>query len=339
MKIKNILCIILMTIFIVFTYLFLERGMNTKTKVDVPYQEKGDIIYQVYLHQNDLYDKEYLNMNERYITELVDDIPVDFSYKSLFNKNLNGYYSYRVINTLVGYTDNINESLFKKEETLLDKTVPLNQNNLKEINITDKFVIDYDKYLAELKKYNQDYNVKISGYLEVKIIIDENLDFFGNDNVIEDTKEMKMIIPLSYDTFKITIQNDYNNVNKYSGFSKREKINYIFLILGALCLSAGTFFLVQTIKIMINESYDEINYRKELKKIIDEHGDILVKVNKFYSEHKYNLIYVTSFPELMDAYRRVENPISYKEVKKNAETIFLMIDDDSAWIYRLSKNK
>ena len=41
----------------------------------------------------------------------------------------------------------------------------------------------------------------------------------------------------------------------------------------------------------------------------------------------------------MDAYRRVENPISYKEVKKNAETIFLMIDDDSAWIYRLSKNK
>ena len=90
---------------------------------------------------------------------------------------------------------------------------------------------------------------------------------------------------------------------------------------------------------MINESYDEINYRKELKKIIDEHGDILVKVNKFYSEHKYNLIYVTSFPELMDAYRRVENPISYKEVKKNAETIFLMIDDDSAWIYRLSKNK
>ena len=62
-------------------------------------------------------------------------------------------------------------------------------------------------------------------------------------------------------------------------------------------------------------------------------------VNKFYSEHKYNLIYVTSFPELMEAYRRVENPISYKEVKKNAETIFLMIDDDSAWIYRLSKNK
>ena len=72
------------------------------------------MIHIVYLHQNDLYDKEYLNMNERYITELVDDIPVDFSYKSLFNKNLNGYYSYRVINTLVGYTDNINESLFKK---------------------------------------------------------------------------------------------------------------------------------------------------------------------------------------------------------------------------------
>lgn len=339
MKIKNILCIIFMTIFIIFTYLFLERGMHVRTKVDVPYQEKGDIIYQVYLHKNDIYDKEYLNMNERYITELVDNIPVDFSYKSLFNKDLNGYYSYQVVSTLVGYTDDITDSLFEKEEILLDKSVPLNQNNLKEIDITDKFIIDYDKYLTELKKYNQDYNAKISGYLEVKIVINENLDFFGNDKVIKDTKEMKMIIPLSYDTFKITIQNDYNNVNKYSGFSKREKINYIFLILGALCLSVGTFFLVQTVKIMIKESRDEVNYRIELKEIIDRHSDILVKVDKFYSEHKYNLIYVTSFPELMDAYRRVQSPISYKEVKKNAETIFLMIDEDSAWIYRLSKNK
>ena len=51
------------------------------------------------------------------------------------------------------------------------------------------------------------------------------------------------------------------------------------------------------------------------------------------------MIYVTSFAELLDAYRRVENPISYKEVKKNEETIFLMIDDDNAWIYTLNVNK
>ena len=339
MKVRNILYIFLMIIFIVLAYLFFDRGINVKTKIFVTYQEKSDITYKVYLYDNDIYSKSYLNMNERYLTSLVDDINIDFAYNSLFSKELNGYYTYSVTNALVGYTDDINESLFRKEDMLLNKTVPLNQNNLSEIKINDKVIIDYDKYLNELKKYNDEYNAKISGYLEVLMKINENLDFFGNERIVKDTKEMKLIIPLSYETFKINIQNDNNNVDMYYDFSKKEKINFIFLVIGAFCLSVGISFFALTIRNMINESHDEINYRKELKRIINNNSEILVKVKKFYSKHKYNLIYVASFAELMDAYRRVENPISYKEVKKNEETIFLMIDEDNAWIYRLVKNK
>ena len=339
MKVRNILYIFLMIIFIVLAYLFFDRGINVKTKIFVTYQEKSDITYKVYLHENDIYNKRYLNMNERYLTNLVDDIEINFAYNSLFSRELNGYYTYSVTSTLVGYTDDINESLFRKEDILLNKTVPLNQNNLSEIKINDKVIIDYDKYFNELKKYNDEYNTKISGYLEVLMKINENLDFFGNERIIKDTKEMKLIIPLSYETFKISIQNDNNNVDKYYDFSKKEKINFIFLVIGAFCLSVDISFFALTIRNMINESHDEINYRKELKRIINNNSEILVKVKKFYSKHKYNLIYVASFAELMDAYRRVENPISYKEVKKNEETIFLMIDEDNAWIYRLVKNK
>lgn len=339
MKVRNILYIFLMIIFIVLAYLFFDRGINVKTKIFVTYQEKSDITYKVYLYDNDIYSKSYLNMNERYLANLVDDIDINFVYNSLFSKELNGYYTYSVTSALVGYTDDINESLFRKEDILLNKTVPLNQNNLSEIKINDKVIIDYDKYFNELKKYNDEYNTKISGYLEVLMKINENLDFFGNERIIKDTKEMKLIIPLSYETFKISIQNDNNNVDKYYDFSKKEKINFIFLVIGAFCLSVGISFFALTIRNMINESHDEINYRKELKRIINNNSEILVKVKKFYSKHKYNLIYVASFAELMDAYRRVENPISYKEVKKNEETIFLMIDEDNAWIYRLVKNK
>ena len=339
MKVRNILYIFLMIIFIVLAYLFFDRGINVKTKIFVTYQEKSDITYKVYLYDNDIYSKSYLNMNERYLANLVDDIDINFVYNSLFSKELNGYYTYSVTSALVGYTDDINESLFRKEDILLNKTVPLNQNNLSEIKINDKVIIDYDKYFNELKKYNDEYNTKISGYLEVLMKINENLDFFGNERIIKDTKEMKLIIPLSYETFKISIQNDNNNVDKYYDFSKKEKINFIFLVIGAFCISVGISFFALTIRNMINESHDEINYRKELKRIINNNSEILVKVKKFYSKHKYNLIYVASFAELMDAYRRVENPISYKEVKKNEETIFLMIDEDNAWIYRLVKNK
>ncbi len=337
MKVKNVLYVVLMIIFMVLAYLFLDRGFNAKTKVYVTYQEKSDLRYEVHLFENDIYDKEYLGMNERYITNLVDDIKVDFIYKNLFNRELSGYYTYQVINTLIGYNEEANENVFEKDEIILDKTETLNKNDLKEITVSDNVVIDYDKYVKELKKYNDEYKLSLAGYLETKIVVKENLDFFSNEKIVQDEKEMILTIPLSYDTFKIDIKNDNNSIDSYYDFSKKEKLNYIFLLLGAFCLAVGLSFMILTIRNMIKESYDEINYRKELRRIINDNKNILVKVDKFYSEHKYNLIYVASFAELLDAYRRVQSPISYKEVKKNEETIFLMIDEDSAWIYPFVK--
>ena len=339
MRIRNILYIFLMVIFIVLAYLFFDRGFNAKTKIYVTYQEKSDISYKVYLHENDIYNKKYLNMNERYITKLVDYIDINFDYKSLFNRDLSGYYKYDVSGFLVTYTNSVNDVLFRKEDKLLNKTEVLNQNNLKDINISDKVIIDYDKYLEELDKIKKDYDIDVSGYLEVKILINKKLDFFGNQKIINDDKEMKLIIPLSYDTFKINVINDNNNVDSYYDFSKKEKINYVFLVIGAFMLSLGISFLALTIRNIVNETKDEFSYKKELKRILNNYSDILVNVKKFYSKHKYNLIYVDTFDELMDAYKRVGNPISYREVKKNEKTIFLMIDEDNAWIYRLVKNK
>ena len=339
MKVRNIIYIILMAIFMIFAYFLFDRGFNVKTKIVVNYKENSDISYKVHLHDNDIYDGNYLGMNERYITKLVDNILVNFNYNILFDKDISGYYRYKVVGTLVAFQDDKNDSLWEKDYILLnDKTEVLN-DNIKSIKIIDSVNIDYDKFKEELNKFSNDYNIKVSGYLMVKIIIEENLDFFSIDKLINAEKEIKLFIPLSNDTFKIDIVNDNNNVDKYYDFSKKEPVNYLLLIIGAFSLSLGISFLALTIRNMIFEYRDEYNYKKELAKIIKGHGDILVSVKKFYSKHKYNLIYVASFEELMDAYRRVENPISYKEVKKNEETIFLMIDEDNAWIYRLLSKK
>ena len=42
-----------------------------------------------------------------------------------------------------------------------------------------------------------------------------------------------------------------------------------------------------------------------------------------------------SFKELIDVYDKVGMPISFKEIKKNYESIFLIIEEDNAWIYRM----
>ena len=41
----------------------------------------------------------------------------------------------------------------------------------------------------------------------------------------------------------------------------------------------------------------------------------------------------------MDVYNKIKSPITYREVKKNMETIFLITDGDNAWIYRMINEK
>ena len=340
MKFRNILYIVFMIFFITLSYILIDRGINVKTKRIVNYQEDSDVIYKVYLHDNEIYNKKYLNMNEKYITELVDYIDLEFDYNSLYSSDINGYYSYTVMGNLVAYEDKITDTLFEKEYTLMDtKTVVLNQNKTKEININDRLLIDYDKYINELKKFNDTYNIDVLGYLDVIVKINQNIQFTGIDKVNEDEKIMRLMIPLSYDTFKINVYNDNHNLDSFYDFSKKERVNYLLILFGLFSLSIGLSFLALTIRNMIIASKSGFNYQKELKKILDENSEIIVNVKRFYNKKKYNLIYVDSFKELMDVYKKVGNPISFREVKKDKEAIFLMTEDDNAWIYRMLNNK
>ena len=41
----------------------------------------------------------------------------------------------------------------------------------------------------------------------------------------------------------------------------------------------------------------------------------------------------------MDVHNKTNYPISFRETKKNYESIFVIIDYDNAWIYRLVADK
>jgi len=341
MKFRDYVYIICMIFFFVLAYLLFDRGFNVKTKTVINYQKNSDISYKVYLHENDEYQGNYQKMNERYLTELVDDIKFDFLYKKLFNNDVNGYYYYSVIGILHAYADDITDDIWTKEYRILDnKTVVLNQGNIKSIDINDRAIIDFDKCRDDLDNFIKKYNINLQGYLEVKFIINEELNFKGIDKVVSDEAKMEAIIPLSYDTFKINIKNANNNIDSYYDFSTREKVNYLLLILAAFSLSLGISFLALVIREMVYVTDDKTKYVKELKKILSTYDDKIVKVKRFYNKKKYNLIYVDSFLELLDVYNKVGNPISYREVKKDEEAIFIIVDEDNAWIYQMkAKNK
>ena len=340
MKFRDYLYIILMLLFMIMAYLFFDRGFNVKTKEIVHYQEKSDLIYKVYLQKNDEFDTEYLKMDERYITSLVDKINFEFTYNNLFDKDVNGYYSYYVVGTLHAYLNDINESIWEKDYTLLDnKTEVINKNNVRNIEVLDRFSVDFSKYRNELANFSKKYGLELAGYLEVKIIVKENINFFGVSKIITDDNLILVNIPLTYDTFRITTNNDNNKIDSYYDFNKRNKVNYLLLIVAAFMLSMGISFLALVIRKMVFLNDDKARYIRELKRILREHDEKIVKIKRFYNKKKYNLIYVTSFDELLDVYNKVRTPISFREIKKNEEAMFILIDLDNAWIYQLKVAK
>ena len=299
MKFKNVLYMFLMVIFMVLAYLFINSGINAKTKVYVNYKIDNDVIYKVYLYDSD----KPLSMNSRYTTSLVDRINLGFIFNSVFSTKVAGYYKYNINGYLVAYTDDINDILLQKKYILLSDIInPLN-NNENYIKLEQDIDINYNEYREELEK------------------------------------QIKVIIPLSYDNFRINVINDKKDLNSFYDFSKKQPVNYLLMLLGAFCLSLGIAMLSLVIRSMIISYKEENKFNKEFKKILKLHDDKVVSVKRFYNKKKYNLIYVSTFDELIDVYNNVKKPISYKLIKRNSKAIFLLIEDNNAWIYRMCKEE
>ena len=334
MKYRNVLYIFLMIMFTAIAYLFFDRGINAISKLTVSYKENNDVIYKVYLN-----DKTALGMNKRYTRENVDYIDLEFDYNIFYSKVINGYYKYNVVSTLYAYTDNINESIWSKKDTLItDKIIVIDNNDTRDIDISDKVYIDYNKYIEELNGYNKEYKQNAFGYLEVVFNITQDINFNGINGIRNKDSEIRVIIPLSYESFKINV-NRGNNRNSYYEFSNQGKLNYLLLILGSFSLATGISFLALTIRDVVLDYDKKIRYKREFRHIVNKHRDVLIKIKRFYNKKDYNIVYVDSFDELLNVYEKVKTLISYREIKKNSKAMFLLIDDDNVWIYMLdSKN-
>ena len=323
-----------MVVYGIFAYLFLYSGFNTNTKVRVNYEDKSDIYYKVN-YKDDSYNSTY---NDKYVSDMVKNIELEYTYDNLISEYVSGYYKYSVVGYLIAYEDDIANSLWERKYELVKENVKvIDEGDVNNIKIDDRVVIDYNKYKRELQKFIDDYGIDVDGYLHVRINVMQSLNFDSLDNEYSDEKVITLNIPLSEEVFKIKV-NNINNRDSYYEFSKNRSMNIIFLVIGAFSLALSISSVLMVIKQFKYLKDRQSKYKKELKKILSKYEDCIVNVNKLYVNKKYNMIYVNSFLELMDVYNKKGKMISYKEVKRDSEAIFVIIDLDDAWIYRLDKD-
>ena len=327
MKFRNIFYIILMIFFIIISYFFIDRGINAKTKVFVNYKIDSNVVYDIHTFS------EYSKTNN-ISSDLIDYILFNFDYKMSFSTNVNGSYSYYIYGNVVCYENDLTNVVWQKRYRLLDDVVfVVDRTNVDSISVNDKVLIDYDKYVLYFNECSTHYDNDVLGYLELYLVIKENLDFGVIDNLITDVKNVKVIVPLNTDKFEITIL-DANESGKYFDFIRQQPVNYLLLILGIFNLSLGISFLVLVIRniIIVLRKYSSSNLK--LESILYEYNDIIVKVNKRFSINKYNCIYVRDFLELLHIYDDIGNPIIFKKLVNSNKALFMIISDDGdAWIY------
>ena len=196
---RSIYYTIIMVLFGIFAYLFLVSGFNTKTKVYVSYEDSSDVYYDVKYIDNQFANK----YNDKYVSSLVDYIDINYVYNNLISEYVSGYYKYSVDGYLIAYEDNIADTLWeRKYELVKEKTVVLDKNNINNIKIDDSFKFDFNKYRDEIYKFINDYDIDISGYMNIRVNISEFLNFNSLDNDYADNKVININIPLTDEIFK-----------------------------------------------------------------------------------------------------------------------------------------
>jgi len=328
---RSVFYVILMVVYGVLGYIFLDSGFNTKTKVRVDYEDNSNVYYDVKYLDDNYNDTD----NGKYVSNMVNYIDMKYIYNNIISEYVSGYYKYNVEGYLIAYEDDITDSLWeRKYELFKDKVVVIDQNDVNNIKIDDKLIIDYRKYRNEILDFIDEYDIDVNGYLHVRINIMEFLNFDNMDNEYADSKVISVNIPLTDDIFKIKV-NNIDNVDSYYEFSSNKSMNIVFLVIGAFCLAMTVSSIVMVIRQFIVIYNNQNKYNKEINRILSKYEECIVCVKRFYVNRKYNMIYVSSFDELMDVYDKKNKMISFKETKKDKEAIFVIIDEDDAWIYKL----
>ena len=331
---KSIYYAIFLVVFGVLGYLFLDSGFNTKTRVRVDYQDNSEVFYNVNYLNN-----EYTSDGDKFVSNMVDTINISYNYNNILSEYVGGFYRYSVDAYLIAYEDNIVEDLWKKQYNLIsEKTEVIAEENVNNIKIDDSFVINFREYRDEIYNFINNYGIDVSGYINVRINILEHLKFDSLDNEYADNKVITINIPVTKDTFKINV-NNINERDSYYEFSDNVTMNIVFLIIGAFCLSASVSLGILVIRQFKIIYCNQTRYQMELKRILSKYDDCIVRVKRFYVNRKYNMIYVDSFSEFMDVYEKKNKMISFKEIKRGSESIFVIIDGDDAWIYKLIADK
>ena len=316
-------CVIVIVFIISLAFLFVYIDKN---KVQyVKYKEVSDVLYDVYLKNNNFFDTNTVEKDNQYISELIDKIKANFKYNlTLEQKDVNYKYVYRIEANVVVKDKNTKKALYKYNDTLLEKKeISTSDSN---ISINESIEIDYNKYNDLIIDFIKTYNLTdANSMLNVNLYV----DVIGSCDEIENNKNSESIttleIPLTNKTMAIDITNNLvNNDDNVMICSKPLAINIIFIIISLSAFLLDVILLINLVFYIKSSRSAKTIYEKELKKILNNYRSYIQKVNTKFDLTGYQPLKVDNFTDMLEIRDTTNQPILMVENDKKNSAYFII---------------
>lgn len=314
----------------------LVAGQLEKTYY-IGYTESGQIDYNVFLKENDFYDREYLEKDQSYVASLIDKIIANFGYEmNMEADDVNYRYSYSIASRLEIVDNTSGSAIFNSEKTLVSAENKVESSNNR-LSINEIVVISYDEYndLAEnfLKTYgltNTTSNIVLS--LEVDVLSD--CPSFTSGATQAYSSQLR--IPLTTKTVNVKMTTALPDGETKMVACNRGVGSEVFKTTATVLGVVDILLVLLLIAFVYLTRTEDITYNARIKKILSHYKSYIQKISNMFDTSGYQVIRVNGFDEMLEIKDTIQAPIlMYENEDKTCSKFIIPTDSKLLYLYEI----
>ena len=312
-----------------------------KRKVQyVKYDEQSNIDYEVFIKSNEFYEKNNLEENNQYISELIDYVSANFHHKiNLEKEGIEYKYSYRIEANIVVQDKVTNKNVYTFNEELVPKKEFTTKR--KDVSIDEIVSIDYNKYNNLISKFVNTYNLyETKNILSVNLYVDV-LGTCDEDGININESITTLEIPLTNKTVSMDVKSNLMaNEDNVMLCIRPSKTNILYLITSIVGFILGIFVTIKLIIFVVNTRSAKTVYEKELKKILNNYRSYIQKINTPFVFEGYQSLKVDNFTDMLEIRDTTNQPIlMFENVEKKGTHFIIPTNTKILYIYSITVKK
>lgn len=319
-KISIIISSIIITIIFIVSLFFIKIHFEKNQLEVLHYEDDSDLSYKVWLKENEFYDEQYVEQENQYISELIDNIEADFEYEFKLQEDLAYNYDYGITATASVTDSKTGKTIYEFSEPIVERK---NNKTNDEILINENIDINYNKYNELMKKFVSQYDLKN---------VDSNLNVKMDVNVDGDTKKfnkqgitvMGVKIPLTTNTVSIDTSYESLNSEKIIPIESSIPLNKTWLYVGSITMIIDFILLIALIIYARKTETEEDKYKSEVRKIVNTYDSYISRIKDEFNMEGYQILKVASFVDLLEIRDTMHVPIIMLGNEEKLTTCFMI---------------